>query len=47
MYATRAILYGKRGQHAKALDIFIHTMQDTEAAEQYCREYTIGKVCVC
>eukprot|EP00048_Salpingoeca_helianthica_P013690 m.206378 g.206378 ORF g.206378 m.206378 type:complete len:870 (+) comp15536_c14_seq1:180-2789(+) len=43
MFATRAILYGKRGQHAKALDIFIHTLNDTEAAEQYCREYTVGK----
>ncbi|XP_035220740.1 transforming growth factor-beta receptor-associated protein 1-like [Stegodyphus dumicola] len=38
-----AILYGKLGEHEKALKILVHQIQDHEAAEDYCIRMSVGK----
>lgn len=43
MWLECAVLYGKLGEHGKALDIFIHVLKNMEAAEEYCIENTKGK----
>lgn len=35
----RAILYGRLGEHMKALDIYINILMDFEAAERHCQMY--------
>lgn len=48
LHAECAVLYGKLGEHEKALDLLVHRLEDHAAAEQYCYDLTKGKVqCAC
>ncbi|KAK3093225.1 hypothetical protein FSP39_012933 [Pinctada imbricata] len=38
-YEERAILLGRLGRHEQALGIYIHVLNDTELAEEYCSRY--------
>eukprot|EP00911_Craspedida_sp_UC1_P002486 UC1_evm1s1847 len=38
-----AVVYGKLGEHEKALDLLVHRLGDHRAAERYCHDATTGK----
>eukprot|EP00051_Salpingoeca_urceolata_P025663 m.464125 g.464125 ORF g.464125 m.464125 type:complete len:883 (-) comp20356_c0_seq1:85-2733(-) len=40
LHAECAILYGKMGQHDRALNLLVHRLRDHTAAEAYCAENT-------
>jgi hypothetical protein len=43
LYSECAILYGKMGEHKKALDLLVHRVKDYVAAEKYCQTNVMGK----
>ncbi|XP_062503834.1 transforming growth factor-beta receptor-associated protein 1-like [Corticium candelabrum] len=43
LHAECAILYGKMGEHRKALDLLVHRVKDYRAAEKYCQINAMGK----
>ena len=44
LHYEKAILYGKLGEHDKALNILVKKVRDPEAAEKYCDEISVDMV---
>lgn len=43
LYAEKAILHGRAGEHLKALEVLVHKAKDQQAAEDYCRRNSEGQ----